>query len=45
MYNKLKDNNIYCEYYTFLNEGHSFKNSETLEQTLKTELEFYKKVL
>jgi len=43
MVKKLKENNIYCEYYTFEGEGHSFKKPETIEKAFEKELEFYLK--
>lgn len=42
MFNKLKENNIDCECYTFEGEGHSFKKPETIEMAFEKELEFYR---
>tara|TARA_R110002094_G_scaffold1537_2_gene6753 strand:- start:1877 stop:2542 length:666 start_codon:yes stop_codon:yes gene_type:complete len=45
MVKKLEANKIYCECYTFVGEGHSFKKTETLEQAFSKELDFYQKIL
>lgn len=45
MVKKLKSYNIYCEIYTFAEEGHSFKKPETINFALEKELIFYEKFL
>jgi len=43
--NALNKNNIYNEFYEFKDEGHGFRNEETIIKTLNLEFEFYKKIL
>jgi len=44
MVSELNKKDIYVEYYTFPDEQHGFRNSETLITCLKAEFLFYKKI-
>lgn len=41
MYKTMDDNGIYCEYHTYENEGHSFKNPDSIIDCLDKELKFF----
>lgn len=45
MYRALKDNGVACEYVTFENEGHGFRDAATIASCLHAELAFYDRFL